>query len=62
MQTQQPNRPLPVTPTPKHTQSTVSPQPWVKPTFEQVPLNEALSGNAPLPNKLDASFGYSPRS
>lgn len=28
------------------TSSSVSPQPWVKPTFEQVPLNDALSGGA----------------
>lgn len=47
MQTQQLNRPLSATPSPKHTHATASPQPWVKPTFEQIPLNDALSGGSP---------------
>lgn len=50
--TDQPSQPVqPAQPTPA-----TPPQPWVKPTFAQVPLNDALAGGA-LNN--DGGFNYS---
>jgi hypothetical protein len=46
MQTQQPKQAQQAPPS-DAVQRKVSPQPWVKPTFEQAPLNEALAAYWP---------------
>lgn len=53
MQTQQPDQTQQTLPLPQAAQPKVLPQPWVKPTFERAPLNEAQanrhgSGSADL--------------
>ncbi len=42
---------------PLHPAATTTPQAWVKPTFTQVPLNDALSGGGGGPT--DGAFTYS---
>jgi hypothetical protein len=36
-------------------QDQIAPQPWVKPTFERFPLNEALTSQDYNPNANDAT-------
>jgi len=40
---------------PQEQQTAAEPRPWVTPTFERVPLNEALTGTGPSGDGL----GYS---
>ncbi len=57
MQTQQSNRPT-TTPEPVEvTPATATPKRWQRPTFEQVPLNEALADISGAP--FDGTGGYS---
>jgi len=44
MQTQQPNHASQATQSVKVTAAQASPKVWTKPTFERVPLNNALAG------------------
>jgi hypothetical protein len=55
MQTQRPNRSISATQPAKGTPSTATSKPWLKPTFEQVPLNEALASSTPAGSSDGAS-------
>lgn len=58
MQTEQPDRATQPTQLTKAEQTQMVPQPWVKPTFEVVPLNDALS-NFSSSGSTDVGNAYS---